>query len=140
MAGWNRSALEYEQTSIEPYCYVAETLQRYAESPICSCPYWVQHSSVASTEEGIVTRKLAARPVTQDVEARTPQPLVGHDEEAVSRIAIAPETPDENLSTRIAVAAYYLAERRNFAPGKELEDWLLAEQQVKTAAYPAAAK
>jgi hypothetical protein len=33
---------------------------------------------------------------------------------------------------RIAVAAYYNAERRGFAQGRELEDWLEAEKQVKT--------
>jgi hypothetical protein len=27
----------------------------------------------------------------------------------------------------IRVAAYYLAEKRGFAPGRELEDWLIAE-------------
>jgi hypothetical protein len=30
----------------------------------------------------------------------------------------------------VAVAAYYLAERRQFAPGGEEADWLLAEQQI----------
>jgi hypothetical protein len=36
----------------------------------------------------------------------------------------------ESLSreSRIAVAAYYLAEKRGFAPGGELEDWLDAER------------
>jgi hypothetical protein len=31
---------------------------------------------------------------------------------------------------RIALAAYYKAERRRFAPGFELADWLEAEQQI----------
>jgi len=31
----------------------------------------------------------------------------------------------------IAVAAYYLAERRAFAPGGEETDWLQAEQQIE---------
>ncbi len=31
---------------------------------------------------------------------------------------------------RIAIAAYYIAERRGFAPGGEVEDWLEAERQV----------
>jgi len=31
---------------------------------------------------------------------------------------------------RVATAAYYLAEKRGFAPGHETEDWLLAEAQV----------
>jgi hypothetical protein len=32
----------------------------------------------------------------------------------------------------IAVAAYYLAEGRNFEPGHETEDWLAAESQVES--------
>jgi Protein of unknown function (DUF2934) len=30
----------------------------------------------------------------------------------------------------IARAAYFRAERRNFAPGQELEDWVAAEAEV----------
>ncbi|MEW5966144.1 MAG: DUF2934 domain-containing protein [Pseudomonadota bacterium] len=30
----------------------------------------------------------------------------------------------------IAVAAYYFAEQRGFAPGQELEDWLQAEKAL----------
>lgn len=52
----------------------------------------------------------------------------------------ASETSDSNLTTsstaaeresEIAVAAYYIAERRGFAPGFELEDWLTAELQLR---------
>lgn len=32
---------------------------------------------------------------------------------------------------RIQVAAYYLAERRGFAPGHELDDWLAAEEVIE---------
>jgi hypothetical protein len=32
----------------------------------------------------------------------------------------------------IAEAAYYLAERRGFTPGGELQDWLDAEAQIET--------
>lgn len=31
----------------------------------------------------------------------------------------------------IAEAAYYLAERRGFAPGRELEDWVAAEGEIQ---------
>jgi hypothetical protein len=31
----------------------------------------------------------------------------------------------------IAEAAYYLAERRGFAPGRELEDWVAAEGEIR---------
>ncbi len=37
---------------------------------------------------------------------------------------------DALQSARIAEAAYYRAERRGFAPGFELEDWLLAEIEL----------
>ena len=33
----------------------------------------------------------------------------------------------------IAVAAYYLAQRRNFTPGHDLDDWLAAEREVDAA-------
>jgi hypothetical protein len=39
-------------------------------------------------------------------------------------------TPAERQEM-VAVAAYYLAERRDFAPGGEEADWLLAEQQIE---------
>lgn len=38
-----------------------------------------------------------------------------------------------NLAARheeIARVAYYMAEARGFAPGRELDDWLAAEQQI----------
>jgi hypothetical protein len=31
----------------------------------------------------------------------------------------------------VAIAAYYLAERRSFEPGCELDDWLAAENEVE---------
>jgi len=42
-----------------------------------------------------------------------------------------PVTPEERHAF-IAEAAYYLAERRCFEVGQELEDWLRAENQVHT--------
>lgn len=41
----------------------------------------------------------------------------------------APATAD--LTPMIATAAYFLAERRQFAPGHEMQDWLVAEQQIR---------
>jgi hypothetical protein len=39
----------------------------------------------------------------------------------------------EHLSGMIATAAYFIAQKRNFAPGDELNDWLMAEQEVLAA-------
>jgi hypothetical protein len=43
----------------------------------------------------------------------------------------------EQRHALIAAAAYYLAERRGFAPGCELEDWLAAEVEVDALLKPA---
>ena len=37
---------------------------------------------------------------------------------------------DEGRHSSIARAAYFRSERRGFAPGYELEDWLAAEREV----------
>jgi len=38
-----------------------------------------------------------------------------------------------DLQHEIAIAAYFLAEQRNFTAGHELDDWLQAERQVREA-------
>jgi hypothetical protein len=40
------------------------------------------------------------------------------------------QVSEEQRRVRIAKAAYLRAERRHFAPGHELEDWLAAEAEV----------
>jgi hypothetical protein len=39
-------------------------------------------------------------------------------------------------SKRIREAAYFKAEKRGFAPGHELDDWLEAEQEIDEASTP----
>jgi hypothetical protein len=58
--------------------------------------------------------------------AKFPKPATGKDPQTkpVSRIS-----PEERKRL-IAETAYFIAERRGFAPGWELEDWLLAEAEV----------
>ena len=55
---------------------------------------------------------------------------------------VAPETPaavaeprNEELGGMIATAAYYLAAARNFSPGRELDDWLEAERNIRARLY-----
>ena len=45
-------------------------------------------------------------------------------------VTVAPHFNDPH-HTAIAEAAYFRAERRGFAPGHELEDWLAAEIEIK---------
>jgi hypothetical protein len=41
---------------------------------------------------------------------------------------------------KVALAAYFIAEKRGFEPGHELDDWLAAEAQVATAEQPSIVK
>jgi hypothetical protein len=55
---------------------------------------------------------------------------------ATDTLSLKPHEKAESLSTEhlthmIATAAYYCAERRQFEPGRELEDWLTAEREVR---------
>jgi len=44
-----------------------------------------------------------------------------------------PQTSAGQRHRMICEAAYFLAQARGFAPGYELDDWLLAERQVDAA-------
>lgn len=46
----------------------------------------------------------------------------------------AAEPAEAGRPEMIAVAAYFRAERRGFAPGNDLEDWLEAERELGEAA------
>lgn len=59
--------------------------------------------------------------------------------DAAQPVAAEPEvstsaTMPADLTHQIAVAAYFLAEERGFAPGHELDDWLEAERRIRAAA------
>lgn len=45
-------------------------------------------------------------------------------------LAVAVARSQEQLRQAIAEAAYYCAQRRGFAPGNEVEDWLAAQHQI----------
>ena len=49
---------------------------------------------------------------------------------AKSQTAGAKMVPEQRQQL-IAQAAYFIAERRGFAPGNELEDWLQAEAEIE---------
>jgi hypothetical protein len=59
------------------------------------------------------TKPAAAQPFLQDVPPVSP-----------------PEDSFPDRTAMICEAAYFRAEKRSFAPGHELEDWLAAEREV----------
>jgi hypothetical protein len=68
------------------------------------------------------TKKIAAKPAARAKATKTKTLTVKKSAERSS----------DDLNSMIATAAYFHAERRGFEPGHELEDWLAAEQQVRT--------
>jgi hypothetical protein len=75
--------------------------------------------------------------------APLPRPLSGADDESSARsfssndpspFTQRPTLPTDSSAYRelVAIAAYYRAQRRGFAPGGEVEDWLEAEREVAT--------
>jgi len=46
------------------------------------------------------------------------------------------ELSPEQRQRLIEAAAYFRAERRGFAPGYELDDWLMAEAEINAAPWP----
>jgi hypothetical protein len=55
------------------------------------------------------------------------------DKKPLPPSALAPvsEPGEAQRGALIAEAAYYRAEKRGFAPGKELDDWLAAEKEIE---------
>lgn len=51
---------------------------------------------------------------------------------AKKRVVAKSQPRQAPIESEIATAAYYKAEHRGFVPGRELEDWLEAEQEVRT--------
>ena len=46
------------------------------------------------------------------------------------------ETRVVDHQVKVALAAYFIAQRRGFEPGHELDDWLQAEAQIAAAEQP----
>ena len=55
-----------------------------------------------------------------------PKGAAGAEAEKADAGAVSPEERHQ----MIAVAAYYLAERRGFCPGYEIQDWCAAQEEV----------
>ena len=74
-------------------------------------------------------RKSVIPPVTPPAGGGKPGPMA----EMASQTAQDRPVDPQIREVMIAEAAYYCAEKRGFAPGHELEDWLEAEAQIEVA-------
>lgn len=50
------------------------------------------------------------------------------------------ETPVADHRVKVALAAYFIAQKRGFEPGHELDDWLAAEAQLAAGGQPSVTK
>jgi hypothetical protein len=65
------------------------------------------------------------KPAARAASPRAPRKTIAPTEAA-------PQMPDQGVIDRmVAEAAYYLAERRAFAPGYEEQDWRAAREQIE---------
>jgi hypothetical protein len=73
---------------------------------------------------------------TTSIKARQPGASGASNEEpavptgSTQALLAAPPATGSTPESMIAMAAYYRAERRGFAPGHELEDWFAAEAEI----------
>jgi hypothetical protein len=52
------------------------------------------------------------------------------DADVAQLMATQAEARVANHQVKVALAAYFIAERRGFEPGHELDDWLAAEAEI----------
>lgn len=81
------------------------------------------------SERSLSSRRAGAASDPQRSAAPSPAPAQAAREQRENEAARPIDA--QAKQERIAVAAYYLAERRGFAPGCELDDWLRAEAEVE---------
>ena len=75
-------------------------------------------------------KKPAKQKAAVEVPVLTDSVAIGGVESRRSAAAV-PESVDPNVRRQLVAAeAYFLAERRGFAAGNELEDWVAAEAMV----------
>lgn len=75
-------------------------------------------------------------PVTAAVETapaavkKSPAKKAAPAKSSVAPVAARPAVTPEQRHNYIEVAAFYVAQRRGFAPGNPLDDWAMAEREV----------
>lgn len=81
-------------------------------------------------EEKAADKKPKKAPPAPSVEPAPTDPPKRRSRASTARPATKSRMTPDQRQHHIQVAAYYLAERRGFAPGDPLADWLAAESEV----------
>lgn len=62
------------------------------------------------------------------------------DRDVVELASAEAEARTADHQVKVALAAYFIAEKRGFEPGHELDDWLAAEAQIAAVDQPSVTK
>jgi hypothetical protein len=110
-------------TAVKPEPIAAKPEAKTAAKPAAataakaSKPVAPKAAAVAKTPEAPkAAAKVAAKPKAPAKKA--------------AKAATGNTVPAEQRAHYIEIAAFYIAERRNFAPGNPLEDWVAAEAEI----------
>jgi len=98
-----------------------------AEAKAAAVEKPVPPAAVSQEDAAPPARPASRKPKAKSADAPAePKPLA-----AAAESAIVGQEPDQTeIDRQIAEAAYYLAEKRNFQPGFEAEDWATATAEV----------
>lgn len=75
-------------------------------------------------------RRKTPRKATSKPDTGAPRQATSQQHAAPMATRVRASVSSEETRRLIAEAAYYRAKQRNFAPGRELEDWVQAESEV----------
>ena len=76
-----------------------------------------------------------AKPVVVTKKPRTSRKTIVAEDAAPVAVSKASVPNSDQVAGMIATAAYYLAAERNFTPGHELDDWLVAERRIHSTLF-----
>ena len=80
---------------------------------------------------GKASEEPAKLPIVTTKKPRARKPAQAEMLAGIPAEVVATQARAEDLSGLIATIAYFIAAERNFAAGRELEDWLEAERRVR---------
>lgn len=89
--------------------------------------------STTATKKKTATKKVAAKKTIAAKAAKTSKTVAKAPRKTRAKSktgVVKPVITSEERTRMIAEAAYYLAEKRGFAPGHEESDWSAASQQI----------
>jgi hypothetical protein len=127
-----RSSVSISNIFARYVCYRTDIpADHLIENPTQNYPAAWNKGAAMATQTDSSRQPTKSRANSEHRIAKNAQPeIVASTAAKVAQHDVGPPLTDEQRRELIAVAAYYLAESRNFQPGHEDEDWLAAEVRI----------